>query len=84
MAKEESLSSGTQHWSRVPLSTWTRHVLLRSWGPHVSSRRSKIVLMCRKKEVKVGALVIILGDYPLSVSVLYSGQHSKYTIYAPL
>ena len=42
------------------------------------------MLVCRKKEGKVGALVIILGDYPWSVSVLYSGQHSKYTIYAPL
>ena len=59
MAKEESLSSGTQHWSRVtcPITHLDTARAPAVMGPHVSSRSSEIVLTCRKEWVKVGSLL---------------------------
>ena len=60
MAKEESLSSGTQHWSRVtcPITHLDTSRVAAVMGPtRVQSEIREIVLMCRKNFVKVGSFV---------------------------
>ena len=70
MAKEESLSSGTQHWSRVtcPIIHLDTSRAAAVMGPtRVQSEIRGRACVQEEGGKKIGALVIILGDYPWSL-----------------